>query len=103
MPPGAQEDRVCQFHPRSMTLKCYEAIVAIMATEMAENKYLVSELAQESAAQWQCHLDQHIAHMAVLVQMAGDMEVVAILQDIADNVHERVALLRSSLGYLSQE
>lgn len=41
--------------------------------------------------------------MAVLVQMAGDMEVVAILQDIADNVHERVALLSSSLGYLSQE
>lgn len=91
-----------------MTLKSYQAIVAIMATEMAENKYLVSELAQESAAQRQCHLDQHIAHMAVLVQMAGDIytqcqEVVAILQDIADNVHEQVALLRSSLGYLSQE
>ncbi|XP_074166763.1 uncharacterized protein LOC141566307 [Sminthopsis crassicaudata] len=100
--------RVHQFPPRARNFRKHQTVAAVIASEMAENRRLVSQLARESATQLQRHLDQHNAHMATLVQMARDsyaqrQEVVAILQDVADDVHEGVALLRSSVGCLGQE
>ena len=75
------------FQPSVRTLRCPRTLAAIIAAEMAENRWLVSKLAWESAAQLQGHLDQHNAHVAVLVQVARDsytqqQEVAAILQGV---------------------
>ncbi|KAM9234495.1 uncharacterized protein PS065_005025 [Dugong dugon] len=108
VPPRARVGRVRRPQPRARNRRCYQPATAMIASEMAENRRLASELARESAAQLQRFLDQHNAHMAALVQVARDsyaqrQEVVAILQDVADDIHEGVALLRSSVGRLSQE
>lgn len=104
---------MCQFQPKSRTLRRHQTAAAIIAIEMAENKCLVSKLAGASAAQLQCHIAQHSAHMATLWVLCWSavvgnsyirgQEVVAILKDVVDDVHERVALLKSSLGHLSQD
>ncbi|XP_023400744.1 myb/SANT-like DNA-binding domain-containing protein 7 [Loxodonta africana] len=108
VPPRARVGRVRRLQPRARNLRRHQPATAMIASEMAENRRLASELARESAAQLQRYLDQHNAHMAALVQVARDsytqrQEVVAILQDVADDIHEGVALLRSSVGRLSQE
>ncbi|XP_051852657.1 myb/SANT-like DNA-binding domain-containing protein 7 [Antechinus flavipes] len=106
---GTLSGRVHQFPPRDRNFRKHQTVAAMIASEMAENRRLVSQLARESATQLQCLLDQHNAHMAALVQMAQDsyaqhQEVVAILQDVADDVHEGVAkLLRSSVDYLGHK
>ncbi|XP_056674369.1 myb/SANT-like DNA-binding domain-containing protein 7 isoform X2 [Monodelphis domestica] len=103
-PPG----QICQFPPRIHNFRRHQMATPMMATEMAEIRRLAIQLAQESATQLQHHLDQHNAHMAALVQVARDsyaqrQEVAALLQDVADDIHEGLALLRSSVGRLGQE
>ncbi|XP_068926685.1 myb/SANT-like DNA-binding domain-containing protein 7 [Petaurus breviceps papuanus] len=105
---GGLSGRARQFPSRARNFRRHQTAAAMIASEMAENRRLASQLARESVAQLQHHLDQHNAHMAALVQVARDsyaqrQEVVAILQDVADDVHEGVALLRSSVGRLGQE
>ncbi|XP_020849607.1 uncharacterized protein LOC110213573 [Phascolarctos cinereus] len=107
-PFGGLSGRVRQFPPRARNFRRHQTAAAMIVSEMAENRRLASQLARESAAQLQRHLDQHNVHMAALVQVARDssaqrQEVVAILQDVADDIHEGVALLRSSIGRLGQE
>ncbi|KAF6114581.1 hypothetical protein HJG60_010546 [Phyllostomus discolor] len=78
------------FQPNARTLRGPHTPTAIIAAEMAKSRWLVSKLTQKSVAQLQGHLDQHNAHMAVLVQLARGsytqhQEVAAILQSIVDD------------------
>ncbi|XP_043855842.1 uncharacterized protein LOC122752915 [Dromiciops gliroides] len=105
---GGLSGRIGQFPPRARNFRRHQTAAAVVATEMAENRHLASQLVRESDTQLQHHLDQHNAHMAALVQVARDsytqrQEIVAILQDVADDIHEGVALLKSSIGRLGQE